>query len=90
MACGGEYPGAPSVDAPITGLAAAEATGCLVFHAGTALREGELVTNGGRILSVVGRGASLGGALKQAYAGLTHIHFNGMHYRRDIGRRGER
>lgn len=90
VACGGEYPGAPSVDAPITGLAAAEATGCLVFHAGTALREGELVTNGGRILSVVGRGASLGGALKQAYAGLTHIHFNGMHYRRDIGRRGER
>ncbi len=58
-----------------------------MFHAGTAVSDGRLVTNGGRILNVVGRGDALALALDKAYNGLKAISFPGMHYRRDIGRR---
>jgi phosphoribosylamine--glycine ligase len=58
-----------------------------VFHAGTAERDGRLVTAGGRVLTVVGRGADYGSAIKRAYEGVAHITFQGMHYRRDIGRK---
>ena len=54
--------------APIGGLEAAEAAGALVFHGGTAIRDGQLVTNGGRILSVSGTGATVSEARSQAYA----------------------
>jgi phosphoribosylamine--glycine ligase len=61
----------------------------LVFHSGTRVDERlGLVTSGGRVLSVVGRGADLPGALERAYAGADAIHFEGMQLRRDIGRRG--
>ena len=58
-----------------------------VFHAGTALRDGALVTAGGRVLTVVGRGRDFAEAIARAYAGVAQISFDGMQYRRDIGRK---
>jgi phosphoribosylamine--glycine ligase len=58
-----------------------------VFHAGTARRGDDLVTAGGRVLTVVGRGASFAEAIGRAYEGVSRIHFDGMQYRRDIGRK---
>ncbi len=80
----GDYPAAGNVGSPIEGIAAAEEAGALVFHAGTALRGGQLVTNGGRVLGVVGRGDSLTDARKAAYAGAALISFEGMRYRTDV------
>lgn len=57
-----------------------------VFHGGTLMVAGQLVTAGGRVLSVSATGSDLSLALARAYAGVSHIHFEGMHYRRDIGR----
>jgi phosphoribosylamine--glycine ligase len=72
----------------IRGINQAEAIpGVSVFHAGTALRDGELVTAGGRVLTVVGRGADFADAITRAYAGVLQISFDGMQYRRDIGRK---
>jgi len=59
--------------------------GVTVYHAGTALHDGRLVTSGGRVLSVCGRGATLAEAVATAYAGVERIRFAGMQYRRDIG-----
>jgi phosphoribosylamine--glycine ligase len=70
--------------APIEGVEDAEATGALVLHAGTALHEGRLVTNGGRILNVVGTGATVEAARSAAYDAAARIDFAGMHYRIDI------
>jgi phosphoribosylamine--glycine ligase len=70
--------------APIDGVADAEATGALVFHAGTALHGGRLVTNGGRILNVVGLGATVEEARSAAYDAAGRIDFAGMHLRTDI------
>jgi phosphoribosylamine--glycine ligase len=72
----------------ISGIAAAEATGAVVFHAGTRLGPQGLETAGGRVLGVTAAGATLAGAIDAAYAAAAEIHFDGMHYRRDIGRRG--
>ncbi len=92
MAAGG-YPGAYASGAPISGLEEAAASGCTVFHAGTALGgaravlddAGGVVTAGGRVLAVTGLGDSLAAAAARAYAGVERIHFEGAHYRRDIG-----
>jgi phosphoribosylamine---glycine ligase len=81
---GGDYPERGDTGAPIDGVEEAEATGALVFHAGTALHDGRLVTNGGRILNVVGVGATVGEARSAAYEAAAHIDFAGMHYRKDI------
>lgn len=79
------YPGEYPKGLPITGLDQME--GCTVFHAGTAQTEqGRLVTSGGRVLAVSAAGDTLDAALEHAYAGMAHIHFEGIHYRRDIGR----
>lgn len=59
-----------------------------VFHAGTALKDDETVTNGGRVLAVSARGADLNSALDSAYAAVSGIQFSGMQFRRDIGRTG--
>ncbi len=59
----------------------------LVFHAGVSRRGGALMTAGGRVLTVVGRGSTLEDAAARAYDGVSRVHFAGMHYRRDIGRR---
>jgi phosphoribosylamine---glycine ligase len=69
---------------PIDGVAEAEALGALVFHAGTALHDGRLVTNGGRILNVVGLAASVAEARTAAYDAAGRIDFAGMHLRTDI------
>jgi phosphoribosylamine--glycine ligase len=58
-----------------------------VFHAGTAVRDGQLVTAGGRVLTVAARGAAYADAIARAYAGVQRISFDGMQYRRDIGRK---
>jgi len=81
------YPGSYSTGREISGLAEAEALErVVVFHAGTRQTEaGPVVTDGGRVLAVTGWGDTLRDALSQAYAGLERIHFEGMHFRRDIG-----
>jgi phosphoribosylamine---glycine ligase len=80
------YPGAVTTGAPIRGLAdAAIVDGVDVLHAGTALMDGEIVTAGGRVLTVVGRGPTFEAAIARAYAGVSKIAFEGMQYRRDIG-----
>ncbi len=84
----GGYPGRYATGIEITGIGAAEAVpGVQVFHAGTAIREGRLVTAGGRVLGVTATGADLPAAIAAAYDAARRIHFDGMHYRRDIGRR---
>ena len=59
----------------------------LIFHAGTATRGDEIVTAGGRVLTVVGRGPTHADAIERAYAAVSKISFDGMHYRRDIGQK---
>ncbi len=81
------YPGASRRGDPITGLGDALAQpGVLVFNGGTALENGRLVTAGGRVLSVVGRGATVSAAVAAAYAAAATVRFEGVQYRRDIGR----
>ena len=73
----------------ISGIDAAERLpGVAVYHAGTSLRGGQLVTAGGRVLTVAGRGADFAEAISRAYAGVEQISFDGMQYRRDIGTKG--
>ncbi len=87
LAAGG-YPDAPETGKVIDGIdAASEVPGAIVFHAGTAKREGRLVTAGGRVLTVVGRSTTYRDAIDTAYAAASRIHFDGMQYRRDIGRK---
>jgi len=81
---GGDYPARGDQGSPITGIEAAEVTGALVFHAGTALRDGEVVTNGGRILNVTGVGADLAAARAAAYAAADLISWDGVRRRDDI------
>lgn len=78
------YPGSYPKGLAISGLDAAEVAGCTVFHAGTALREGQVVTAGGRVLTVTAFGADLRAAVAKAYEGVGQIAFEGAHYRRDI------
>lgn len=84
MASGG-YPGSYEKGKEIAGIAAAEETGAVVFHAGTKEEGGKLVTAGGRVLAVTATGADLSGALKSAYAAAELITFEGAQYRRDLG-----
>jgi len=82
------YPESAESGRSISGIAHAEGLpGVFVCHAGTALRDGQLVTAGGRVLTVVGRGRDFGEAIERAYAGVSRIHFDGMQFRRDIGRK---
>jgi len=81
---GGEYPERSDQGTPIDGIEEAEATGAHVFHAGTALHDGRLVTNGGRILNVVGTGATVDEARSAAYDATGRIDFAGMYFRSDI------
>lgn len=81
------YPGSYPKGDPITGIAEAEATGAVVFHAGTRLDGETVLTDGGRVLGVTATGESFEQAIAQAYAALKPIHFEGAYYRRDIGHR---
>ena len=87
LAAGG-YPDSPESGKPIDGVDAAnEVPGAIVFHAGTSRRDGRLETGGGRVLTVVGRSNTYRDAIDIAYAAASRIHFDGMQYRRDIGRK---
>ena len=86
----GGYPGAYGTGYPIEGLDEARAKGCIVFHAGTALREGAIRTNGGRVLGVTGVGPDLRAARDRAYEGVGAIHFTDSFSRHDIGMKGLR
>jgi phosphoribosylamine--glycine ligase len=82
------YPESPESGRPIMGVnEAQEMTGVSVFHAGTAVRDGQLVTAGGRVLTVAATGAAYADAIARAYAGVRQISFDGMQYRHDIGRK---
>jgi len=78
------YPADGDVGGPIAGVEEAEAAGALVFHSGTALRDGRLVTNGGRVLGVTGLGDTLDQAREAAYAATHRIRFRGARMRTDI------
>jgi len=87
LASGG-YPESSDTGRAITGTERAESIpGVAVYHAGTARRDGQLVTAGGRVLTVVGRGRDFESAITRAYEGVAQISFEGMQYRRDIGRK---
>ena len=82
------YPGDYAKGKPIAGLdAAAKVPDVKVFHAGTADREGQIVTAGGRVLGVTARGTTLEQAVERAYDACGRIKFEGMQYRRDIAAR---
>jgi phosphoribosylamine--glycine ligase len=87
LASGG-YPGTFPSGKPIHGIEAAEASGATVFHAGTRQGSAGLETAGGRVLGVTASGPDLAAAIDNAYAAARLIHFDGMHYRTDIGRKG--
>lgn len=83
------YPGKYRTGLPITGIEeACRLEDVQIFHAGTALRDGQLVTAGGRVLSVAAHGATLQEAVTRAYDAASRISFEGIHYRRDIAHRG--
>jgi phosphoribosylamine--glycine ligase len=87
IAAGG-YPGPISNGAPISGLeAAARVPNVTIFHAGTSRRGEEIVTAGGRVLTVVATAADYQSAIDRAYEAAALISFDGMQYRRDIGRK---
>jgi phosphoribosylamine--glycine ligase len=82
------YPGSYETGKVITGIEGAEKLdGVNVFHAGTKRADGGLVTNGGRVLGVTARGKDRRAAVKRAYAAVEKIQFDGMHFRRDIGKK---
>jgi phosphoribosylamine---glycine ligase len=84
VVAGRDYPATSDSGSPITGIADAEALGAVVFHAGTALRHGRLVTNGGRILDVTATGSTIADARARAYEAAEKIVFDGARYRSDI------
>jgi len=87
MAAGG-YPGVHDTGKPISGLAAAaRLKDVMVFHAGTALKGGKVVTNGGRVLGVTAVGPDIAAAIARAYQAVDKIRWDGVQYRTDIGRK---
>ncbi len=84
MASGG-YPGAYTKGLQIHGLGKLPRD-VIAFHAGTARKDGKMITAGGRVLGITARGATLDEAIDKAYAGVQCVSFDGAHYRTDIGR----
>jgi phosphoribosylamine--glycine ligase len=87
LASGG-YPGGYETGKPITGIQEAEASGAVVFQAGTRSGAAGLETSGGRVLGVTACGRDLKEAIRNSYVAVKQIHFDGMHFRNDIGRKG--
>ncbi len=87
IAASGGYPKSYPKGLEITGLENGQLSGVTVYHAGTAIKDGKLVTSGGRVLGVTALGADLAQALDKAYAVLEQIHFDNMHFRHDIGKK---
>jgi phosphoribosylamine--glycine ligase len=84
----GGYPGKFDIGLPISGIEQAEATGATIFQAGTRIGAHGLETAGGRVLGVTASGRDLADAIDAAYRAASSIHFEKMHYRRDIGAKG--
>ncbi len=78
------YPGPPATGDPISGTERA-CRGALVFHGGTGIRYGRLVTAGGRVLTIVGQGETFEDARRAAYGAIEEVQFPGRQFRRDIG-----
>jgi phosphoribosylamine--glycine ligase len=85
LASGG-YPGRYEKGKPISGLETIDKD-ILVFHAGTSNTEGKLITSGGRVLNIISRGKDFINTRDKLYQNIKKIHFDGMHYRKDIGYR---
>ena len=86
MASGG-YPKSYPKGIEIKGLVNGQTDGVTVYHAGTALKDGKLVTSGGRVLGVTALGDDLQSALDKSYNAVKAIEFDGAHYRNDIGKK---
>jgi phosphoribosylamine--glycine ligase len=86
VAASGGYPRTYEKGKVITGIPEAEAVGATVFHAGTKLKNQEMMTDGGRVLNVTAVGENFDQALRLAYTGIEQISFDGMYYRQDIGK----
>ncbi len=87
VAASGGYPGKYKKGLPIAGIAAAEAKGGTVFHAGTYQKKTDLVTDGGRVLGVTAIAETFDAAFGKAYQAIESITFDGIYYRKDIGHR---
>ena len=87
IAASGGYPKSYPKGIEITGLENGQKDGVIVYHAGTAIKDGKLVTSGGRVLGVTALGSDLQQALDKAYAALGEIHFDNMQFRHDIGKK---
>ncbi len=86
MAVSGGYPGSYQKNFPIAGIEAAQQLpDCLVFQAGTGFQDNAIVTKGGRVLTVTSKGTDLQDAVQKAQKALSHIQFEGMYFRKDIG-----
>lgn len=83
----GGYPASYEKGNEIYGIGNAEKLGALVFHAGTAKKNGKIVTNGGRVLGVVGMGKDIASAVQSAYDAVDQISFKGEYHRKDIAHR---
>ena len=83
----GGYPETSEKGRVITGLAEAAATGAIVFHAGTKEDNGNIVTNGGRVLGISALGKDIAEAIANAYKGVKEVKFENMQYRTDIGKK---
>jgi phosphoribosylamine--glycine ligase len=90
IAASGGYPGKYASGKPIHGISEPPPEDVVVFHSGTAIKDGQLVTAGGRVLSITAVAPDLRTALDKAYAEIAKISFEGMQYRRDIGHRALR
>jgi len=91
VASSGGYPGEYATGKLIEGLdKTVQSEDCIVFHAGTRMQNGQILTDGGRVLAVTGLGRDIPSAIARAYAGMRNIHFEGMHYREDIGKKAIR
>ncbi len=86
MASGG-YPKSYQKGLEITGLENGQMSGVTVYHAGTAIKDGKLVTSGGRVLGVTATGSDLQSALDKAYSAVEKINFDNKHFRKDIGKK---
>jgi phosphoribosylamine--glycine ligase len=87
VVCSKGYPETPETGKVVTGLDALKAErDIMVFHAATALKDGKVVTVGGRVLGVTALAANLDGAVARAYQAVSKLKFDGMHYRTDIGK----
>jgi phosphoribosylamine---glycine ligase len=87
VAAAGGYPDTYEKGIAIAGIEKATQTGAIVFHAGTCLKEGKLVSDGGRVLGVSAVGENLTRAIASAYQAIDYIKFQGIYYRKDIAHR---